>query len=708
MEPKAMGRFQNPSCWISRAILCMLLAVVVCMGIFPVHAASENTTYTYTLSADDEWIRTQDAYLPGKIYFSGRELNQPQDLFLRNGLIYIADTGNHRVVLYDLETDTMTSIGDEELQSPVGLFVQEDGTVYVADSSKENPGIVVFSSNGRVKMRIGRPDSYLFSQRTAFTPRNVVVTKEGNIFVASTGTYEGLLQFSDTGVFQGFFGANLRSGSLMESLQDLFFTDEQLDKLLTRTPRQIENITISNRDLIYSVTQTGGRQLAWGSSVREGNAIALHNMTGSNILAKGKTMADEWNFVDIVAGPYNNCYALTYTGLIYEYDSAGNLIFSFGGRAVSTDRTGLFTVAAAIDIDDNGFLYVLDKERALIQVFCPTDFAVATHKAIYDLEVGDYAAAEADWLAILRRNGMSKLAHQGYGQALFQQQRFEEAAKHFRLAGDHERYSNAFWEIRAAWLNRWVLVILIVGIVLYALFAIYRFLRRHYGFLEKDADSEDPKAKLRPGLWSDLRYVRTMLRHPIDGYYYLKHGEHGSVLSATILYVAIIAIFTADALFRGFVFNYSNVHNTSFFSVLVTITMPIGLFVIGNALVSAICAGEGSFKNVYVMTAYALSPYILIMPLVIAASYVLTLNEEFLITLPTVVAVAWSGIYLFMGVLYTHNYSFKETVKVLLLTVFFMLMAVVAAAILYLIWGQVASFLETLWTESLYRIQSIS
>ena len=63
------------------------------------------------------------------------------------------------------------------------------------------------------------------------------------------------------------------------------------------------------------------------------------------------------------------------------------------------------------------------------------------------------------------------------------------------------------------------------------------------------------------------------------------------------------------------------------------------------------------------------------------------------------------GIYLFLGAMNTHDYTFRQTVKNLLLTLFFMLMAVVVAAILYLVWGQVFDFLETLWAELLYRIR---
>lgn len=688
-----------------RAFVLLLLVVTCLFAEIPRVYAGENTTYTYTLSSDDSWIRTQDAYLSGNIYLKGRGLSSPQDLFWRDGKIYIADTGNHRIVIYDPGTDEMTSFGENDLLEPAGLFVTENGHVYVADSSKDEPGIVIFSPEQKVIRRIGRPDSYLFSERTSFRPRNVVVSKEGHIFAASIGTYEGLMQFSPEGEFQGFFGANKRTGTLLEGLQDLIFTEEQKAKLISRIPRQIENIAISDRDLIYTVTQTGGRNLGWGASKREGNAVGLLNMKGTNILAKGKEMKDEWNFVDVVAGPYNNCYALTYTGLINEYDSAGNLLFSFGGRAVSTDRTGLFTVASAIDIDDNGFLYVLDKERALIQVFTPTDFAVAMHKAIYDIETGDYDAGEKDWEDILRLNGMSKVAHQGYGKVMFHQQRFEEAAKHFKLAGDHERYSDAFWEIRADWLNQWIFVIILGLIALYVVQKvrhIVHWYRRKKGTWSPD---EVTKRWKMPKIWTELRYVKTMMRHPIDGFYYLKHGEQGSVAGATILYAVIILLFLFNQLFRGFIFNYSDAKNTSVWVVLATIIIPLGLFVAGNAMISSINAGEGSLKNVYVMTAYALAPYILIMPGVIASTYVLTLNEVFLINLASFVALAWSGIYLFLGVYHTHNYEFWETVKILLLTLFFMLMVVVAAAIMYLIWGQVLDFIETVWAEIRYRIQ---
>ena len=47
---------------VSVLTVCTLL-----LGCFNT-SALDNTTYTYTVSVDDEWVRTQDAYIPAAIY----------------------------------------------------------------------------------------------------------------------------------------------------------------------------------------------------------------------------------------------------------------------------------------------------------------------------------------------------------------------------------------------------------------------------------------------------------------------------------------------------------------------------------------------------------------------------------------------------------------------------------------------------------------
>lgn len=678
----------------------MLFLCIFCMLSSNVYAG-ENTTYSYTTSVDGKWIRTQDAYMPGGIYLKGKGLQKPEDLFIHKGLIYITDTGAGRIAVYNPKDDTIRYMGEGELKSPTGIFVKDDGTMYIADYGAEC--VTVLSPEGKVLMKMGRPDSYLFSERSRYKPRNVVVTSGGNIFVVGEGAYEGLMQFNSKGEFQGYFAANKRESTLFEKVQDLIFTEEQKARIFTRIPRAIQNIDISDRDLVYSVTQDANISFAWrAAEVSNENNVKLHNMAGTNILKRNGSMVDEWNFVDIAAGPYGNSYALTYTGLIYEYDRSGNLVFSFGGRAVSSERAGLSTVASAIDIDDQGFLYVLDKERGIVLVFYPTEFAIRTHKAIYELEKGNYEKSGETWGELLRLNGMSRIAHIGYGKTLFHQQRYEEASKHFKIANSRQDYSEAFWEIRNDWINRNIGTVIILIAALYIAWKVLKYLnRRHKIFKGASVFYKNHIASNK--VVSDVLYIKNLIRHPIDSFYYLRRGEKGSVVSATIIYAAAFFIFIGDLLFRGFIFNYTRAEDTPVMTTVVLFFVPCVLWVIGNYMVSSINEGEGSFRNVYIGTAYALAPYVLFVPFIIAATYMLTLNEVFIIKFSWLFMVCWSAVILFLGVIEIHNLTIREAIKNVLLTLFFMIMAVVTFAILYLMWGQVLNFVSIVWGEVKYR-----
>ena len=98
-------------------------------------------------------------------------------------------------------------------------------------------------------------------------------------------------------------------------------------------------------------------------------------------------------------------------------------------------------------------------------------------------------------------------------------------------------------------------------------------------------------------------------------------------------------------------------------SVVVLFVVPAFLWVAGNFLVSAINEGEGSLANVYMATAYSLTPYIVIGPLVIVSTYVLTLNEAVIVHYLWAIALLWSAGLLCMSVREIHGYTVKETVK---------------------------------------------
>ena len=366
-------------------MLCVLLAaLLVFLCAFPV-SAGNSTANTYTVSVNWEWIKTQDAYLPGQVYFKDEGLNRPSDIVVMNMKMYVADSDNGRILIKDLnDREKPTEIlGEGIVNRPTGIYVTADGTIYVADAGSKT--VVVMGPDGGVRLTIGEPDSPMFGADAMWEPSKVAVDGRGNIYVMSEGGFNGLVQFSKTGEFLGYFGSNQTSKSLVETIQDIFFTAEQIAQLFNRKPAAFTNVAIDQDGLVYTITANG-----------EGNVVKKHNVAGSNILpaSKNRNMFDDTNFADITVGKWGQIYVVANTGVINEYDYNGNIHFSFGGLSIATDLNGLFTVPSGIAVDDNDCVYVLDYEKGIVQSFYPTAFANMTHQALSLYDRGQYDLLE--------------------------------------------------------------------------------------------------------------------------------------------------------------------------------------------------------------------------------------------------------------------------------------------------------------------------
>jgi peptidoglycan biosynthesis protein MviN/MurJ (putative lipid II flippase) len=123
-----------------------------------------------------------------------------------------------------------------------------------------------------------------------------------------------------------------------------------------------------------------------------------------------------------------------------------------------------------------------------------------------------------------------------------------------------------------------------------------------------------------------------------------------------------------------------------------------------NYLVCTINDGEGTVKKLYCAFAYCLTPYITFIPLVFVMSHVLTSNEQFLITFTYALIYGWTAVLFFLAVKEINNYAGKETVKVLLLTLFTILIMALLIFIIYVLWSQVFEFINAIAREVVYRV----
>lgn len=461
-------------------------ALAVCSAaLFPADAAAELPYRTYALDDQGKLVDVQAAYMPDKyvyIYLEGDipgfaadappALNQPDDLFLDSrGHLYIADTGNNRVIELDGQHRAVRVFGTEEgdgrLSAPRGVFVTSEGMVYVADSKHQR--IAVFTPDGQFIRAYGKPETDFLPADFPFEPIKLAVDKRGFLYVATHNGYQGLLLMDNEGAFQGFYGANRTERSLSETLKRMFYTEQQLSKEVMKIPGSVSNVALGPDQFLYTTSV----------AVQRGQVKRL-DFFGKDML--GERIADpapEAMHVDVAVGKTGNMAVLDAgKGEIRIYNTLGELLFVFSAKDAGYNKLGLLKQPSSIVEGTDGTLYVLEKTQGIIQRFRPTEFAALVFEANERFMQGDYEQSAGPWADVLHRNTKFNMAHLGLAKSAFKQREWEQARQYYRQAGDAAGYSDAFWYMRLGWMNTYASGLLTAGSALALAWVLWVLVRR--------------------------------------------------------------------------------------------------------------------------------------------------------------------------------------------------------------------------------------
>jgi len=645
---------------------------------------------TYTEDHSHRLIPTQDAYIPIAIYtqFGDITLKNPEDIFIdEDESLYIADTGNKQILIIDKGYTNIRTIGKDVLIKPTGLFVDKDKNIYVADM--EASLVYKFSPTGEVLFTYGKPTEPMFGTKTPYRPIKVTVDYRGNLYIISEGTYNGIIQLNSKGEFLGFFGANTSKVDLRTIIIKSIFPKNVYERFITVNPVTPTNITIDDQGRVYTVTR--------GTF---GDAIKRHNISGVNKMRTDLNDTNAFNAISI--GPIGNIYTVADDGYVREYDAEGNLLFLFGGKDERGYFKGLFNNPVAIASDKGFNLYVIDRAKSELHVFIRTDFAKLVHEAVALYQEGLYSESKEPWQLVLEANNMFDLAHKGIGLAYFKQEMYREALEEFRIAGYRQGYSDSFWELRNDWLMRNLSIILIIFASLYLFSVINRYTLKVHPIKSGIKYIKTQLNKYR--ISRELLFVTYVMKNPADAYYGIKREGKVSILSTLILCLVLYIEKIFAIYYTGFVFNYNDLYRVSLVKEAITLFAPLVLFICANYLVCAINDGEGKFTVVFKATIYSLMPLILFWPVVVILSNVLTLNEAFIYQAAMTVLYAYTGILLFIMIKEIHNYSLWETIKIILITAFTMIVMLVSYYLLNGLVQQVINFIIQIISEVGLRV----
>ncbi|MFW6319665.1 MAG: hypothetical protein ACOC1L_05720, partial [Bacillota bacterium] len=225
-------------------VIAIIITAIVSISTTPLSSSQAGVPYvTYTMGTRGSLVPTQTAYVPVGILNPEYILDSPMDIDVKDEYVIIANTGMANIVILETNGTYVRSFGADVLEEPLGVFVDDNNDIYVADKAAR--AVFKFTLEGELLETYDRPTEPLFGEESVYRPEKVVVDKGGTMYIAGEGTVNGVIQLNYRGQFRGYFGVNQTRFDWRMRFTDLFMgVTDQLAKNLPPAP---SNIAIDDR-----------------------------------------------------------------------------------------------------------------------------------------------------------------------------------------------------------------------------------------------------------------------------------------------------------------------------------------------------------------------------------------------------------------------------------------------------------------------------
>ncbi len=636
------------------------------------------------------------------------KLKNPEDMFIDNeGKIYVADTGNNRIVVYSAKYEFLFEISSDgtyadgdlaALKDPTGVYVDpDDGAIIVADSG--NGRIVEFTKYGNLRYSYPKPESEILSQDFSYQPEKVTKDSRGFMYVTNKGDSNGIMQLSTNGEFISYYGTNKVNLSFWESISKLLWSREDRKGTVVTLPYTFTNIYSSDDGYMYATTTTetppqvrkiniGGSDVLYGA----------YDFRDSSIMSSFAQVNQI--FCDVTVDRYNNMLIVDRQyGRVYEYDERGNNLFAFGAKGTGY---GQLSYPVSIETDGEGRVYVLNKTTGNITVFKPTEFANLVHEANALYSDGKYDEAEKVWQEVRVKNNYYTLALVNIGNILLRKELNSEAYEYFYEAENATFASEAYEEMRAEFLREYFSWIIIGFAVLMALWVavvtIKKARRKKYG----------PPVE-KKNVFSAIKHffgrVTNIIRHPVDGFEEIRYENKGSYADMFIIMILYAIVSVASVYGESFIYrDGASLDTVNPLMTLLIAFLPWIVVCVVNYGVTTIMYGEGRFRDVIIGGAYCHGPLMLLSLPYALLTHMLTLTESGLYNIMGTLIYIFTVALVYFCIKGVHGFHPVKAFIVFLLT----LVGVAAVALLFfIVYGlaaQMFDFIIQFGKEMIYLV----
>ena len=700
-----------------------------------------------TLGINDDPITEPQDFCTGRISAIDEHA---QRYFYWDGNIYISDTNSAkekpRVVIANYSKEEsgfryVTEITEfvnewgipDRITSPRGLYAI-DNQLYVCDI--DSARILVFATAdveidgkkyemGDFIRTIAEPESEVISDNHVYRPLAVAVSSSGYIYVVGESTHQGVISINSDGEFAGFIGTQSQSLSFFDMLWRKLQTEEQRNKTVKNVSTSFNNLNINEKGFVYATTDSIKdddllKAIQSKSISSDVSPVKMLNPNGNDVMKRSgffppvgeitysTAATPEYDIVgpskvvDVGLGPEGTWSIIdAKRQKVFTYDEDGNLLFAFGDKG---SQLGNISLVKAIDyaysddenIESMNYLMVLDGTNDAITVYKRTEYGDVLVQALKTQRDRQFDKSEEGWREILQRNSNFDMSYIGIGKSLSRQEKYEEAMEMFKAAYDTENYSDAWQQVRKEWVEKYVIVVPIVVI------AFFIIVSKIFKYAAKVNDAGLALRKKRT-LKEEFMYGFHVMFHPFDGYWDIKHEFRASPKGATLVLGLTIVSFVYYSIGQAYIVKPTP-DDTGVLMMVMSIILPIALWVIANWCLTTLFDGEGSMKDIYVATCYALFPLPPFLILTTLLSNIVTVEEIGLLTLALGVSLFWCGFLLFFGMQVIHDYTLFKNVLTTLASIvgmaFIMFIGVLFSSLL----GKIVTFVINIVVELSYRV----
>ena len=201
--------------------------------------------------------------------------------------------------------------------------------------------------------------------------------------------------------------------------------------------------------------------------------------------------------------------------------------------------------------------------------------------------------------------------------------------------------------------------------------------------------------------WSYMFYTIT---HPMDGYYWIRHREYGSVPLAILMVILFSFSFTANRLMASFVVNDLDPRGIDLLFELLGVLSFYLLLCVSNWSITCLMNGEGRLKDIAIAIGYGTVPMTAVMVVATIISQFIADDEQAFYGILIGVGIAYGVIMMLIGIMQVHNYTLGKTLLTLLLTFVAALIIVFLLLLLSNLLGMVYNFFYSIYTELIFRV----